>query len=175
MKYDKRIKCILHVPVKPYNKMSISEAMYELHALDNDIAKLNHEINAMKTSGSIATGQILVGADKREYVDNILESLDDLERKYSMVKTARNEANSRVRIEIDGKSMSLNKANTELESLRRQINRYTGYSGFQGVGNAPEYYDLHVEGRCHDKRDYYNRLKEVVNRANASEKIVIHW
>lgn len=153
--------------------MTITEATRELYQLDTDIEKLNREINNMKSSGNIMTGIQVDGIEKREYIDNVLDALTDLEQKYSMVKTARNNANAKVRIEIDKDTMSLNSALTKLESLQREITRYTGYSGFQSIGNASGYYDEHVHSKAMEKQDYYLRLKEVVNKANTKETIVL--
>lgn len=171
---DKRVKVLVHAPSKPFNKMTIADVQFELFQIKRDITTLNAEIESAKTGGSIASGVIFTDTPERqEYIDSCISEMDKLFKRKSALKSARNSANNRCQIAIDGETMSLNRANSVIESMTEEIEYRNGYGGFRGFGNVTGFYNESLNSQLRAKQDYLNRLKEAVRLANSDPANVI--
>lgn len=148
--------------LKPFNKMTIREAMIAISDMKHDYQTLARKIELIKKSGTYTRGVYLDSEEKAEEVRKFYREMDKLSKNVSSLTTARNHTNDQVKVEIDNTTMSLNQANSELARFRRDTERY----GLYETGNGFER-DFYV------RQDYYKRLEAVVNEANASINLIL--
>lgn len=151
---------------RPFNRLTIKEAMYDMYCLDRAIQTVHAEIAKVMTSGNTSQGVNVRGEHDRDFVKACYDGLDKMERTKASLTELRNRTNDRTMIEIDGKEMSLNRANSYLSDLTKDVGEMMKYAHLPDINDDLAY-------RAKLKADYNNRLREAVSVANRETFLIL--